>query len=298
MMTESQIGSSSRRAFLRDGSLLLLGAAFGSCVDASLAGEAKRRVRVGMVTDLHYADKPPARSRYYREALAKLAEAAGQFHKDQPDFVTCLGDLIDSADSVKAERGFLTRINKDFAALPGKKHYVLGNHCVDTLTKDEFLEEVGQKKSYYSFDVAGFHFVVLDACFRRDGQPYGRKNADWSDTNIPADEVEWLAADLKEAKGKAVVFVHQRLDVTNHFGVRNAKDVRKVLEDSGKVLAVFQGHSHQNDLTDVGGIHYCTLVAMVEGSGKENSGYCTMDVLENGAIRLTGFRRQKNYEWS
>ena len=39
----------------------------------------------------------------------------------------------------------LTRINKDFSALPGKKHYVLGNHCVDALTKDEFLDEVDPK---------------------------------------------------------------------------------------------------------------------------------------------------------
>jgi hypothetical protein len=63
------------------------------------------------------------------------------------------------------------------------------------------------------------------------------------------------------------------------------------------VFAVFQGHSHQNDLKDIGGIHYCTLVAMVEGSGKENNGYSTMDILENGTLRLTGFRKQKSYEW-
>ena len=142
------------------------------------------------------------------------------------------------------------------------------------------------------------HFVVLDACFRKDGQPYGRKNADWSDANIPGEELDWLKADLKETKGKTVVFVHQRLDVTNYFGVKNAKDVRTALEESKKVLAVFQGHSHQNDLKDVGGIHYCTLVAMVEGSGKENNGYSTMDIFENGTIRLAGFRKQKNYEWA
>ena len=61
---------------------------------------------------------------------------------------------------------------------------------------------------------------------------------------------------------------------------------------------MFQGHSHKNDYKDVAGIHYCTLVAMVEGSGKENSGYTTMDLLESGAIRLSGFRRQKSYWWS
>ncbi|MFN9977156.1 MAG: alkaline phosphatase, partial [Phycisphaerae bacterium] len=66
---------------------------------------------------------------------------------------------------------------------------------------------------------------------------------------------------------------------------------------SGKVLAVFQGHSHQNDLEEIGGIHYCTLVAMVEGSGVENNGYSLMEIEPTGTIRLTGFRTQKSYDW-
>ena len=150
---------------------------------------------------------------------------------------------------------------------------MLGNHCVHTLTKQEFLDGVEQKKSYYSFDVGDFHFVVLDSCFRSDGEPYGRKNFEWTDPNIPAAEVEWLSADLKSTAKTTVVFAHQRLDVSNHYGVKNSAEVRNVLEASGNVLAVFQGHSHKNDPNEIGGIHYCTLVAMVEGSGAENNGY-------------------------
>jgi len=290
-----------RRAFIRNGSLFLLGTGLGSSPAASLFAEesaAKRRLRMGLVTDMHYADKAPAGSRYYRETLAKLSEAAERFGKLKPDFVVELGDFIDAADSVEVEKGYLKRIHKDFAALPGKKHYVLGNHCVHTLTKDEFLEGVGQKKSFYSFDVSGFHFVILDSCFRSDGKPYGRKNFRWTDPNIPGQEVEWLKADLKSAKGRTIVFAHQRLDVSDHYGVKNAAQVRKVLEDSGKVLAVFQGHSHKNDYKEISGIHYCVLVAMVEGSGEQNNGYSTMDVFEGGAIRISGFRQQKKYEWS
>ncbi len=290
-----------RREFLHDGSLLLLGTGVGSLRIADLIADepdAKPRVRAGLVTDMHYADKPPAGSRHYRQSLDKLAEAAARFQQHKPEFVVELGDFIDAAGSVDVEKGYLKRINKDFTALPGKKHYVLGNHCVHTLTKEEFLDGVGQKKSYYSFDAGGFHFVVLDSCFRSDGKPYGRKNFQWTDPNIPAQEVEWLKADLKSATGKTIVFAHQRLDVSNHYGVKNAAEVRQVLEDSGKVLAVFQGHSHKNDLKDINGIHYCVLTAMVEGSGAENNGYSTMDIFADGTIRIKGFRKQKNYDWS
>lgn len=288
----------SRRAFVREGSLYLLGA--GVCASSFspvFAEESERKVRLGLLTDLHYADKAPSGSRHYRESLAKLEEAANEFQTDPPDHIVELGDLIDAADSVEVEKGYLKRIHKNFAALPGKKHYVLGNHCVTTLTKEEFLEVVGQKKSYYSFDFGGFHFVVLDACFLGDGTPYGRKNFEWTDSNIPAEEIDWLKSDLKAAMGKTVVFVHQRLDVSNSYGVKNAPEVRKVLEDSGKVLAVFQGHSHKNDLKEIGGIPYCVHRAMVEGSGETNSGYSTVDIFRDGTIRVWGFRDQKSYDW-
>jgi len=298
---KDQVAKRERRAFLKNGTLFLLGAgANRSMLDNVLGREAdsKAKVRVGMVTDLHYADKQSAGTRHYRETIAKLQEAGKQFERDQPDFIVELGDFIDAADTVKAEKGYLKRINKDFVALPGKKHYVLGNHCVSFLTKEEFLDGVGQQKSHYSFDVGGFHFVVLDSCFRSDGKPYGRKNFQWTDANIPEEQIEWLRADLSECKGNSIVFAHQRLDVTNNHGVKNCKQVRKVLEDSGKVMAVFQGHSHKNDYKEIAGIHYCVLTAMVEGSGEQNSGYSTMDILSNGTIRLAGHRRQSDYEWS
>jgi hypothetical protein len=212
-------------------------------------------------------------------------------------FLVELGDLIDAADSVDVEQEYLRTINRPFSAICKDRHYVLGNHCVDTLKKEEFLGGVEQEKSYYSFDRSGFHFVVLDSCFRSDGEPYGRKNFQWTDANIPAAELEWLEADLQVNDKPVIVFAHQRLDVSNSHGVKNNAEVRKVLESSGKLLAVFQGHSHQNDLKEIGGIHYCTLVAMVEGSGVENNGYSLMEIEPTGTIHLTGFHQQKSHEW-
>ena len=93
------------------------------------------------------------------------------------------------------------------------------------------------------------------------------------------------------------MFAHQRLDVTKQHSVKNAEDVRKVLEASGKVAAVFQGHSHQNDYQSLAGIHYCTLAAVVEGSGEGNNAYARLDVLPRGALKVTGFARQQPYAW-
>ena len=295
-MTNRPSRPTSRRSFLREGSLLLAGTAILD--PASLFGaDDPPALRIGLVTDLHYADKPPAGTRHYRETPTKLAEAAERFGQSNLDFVVELGDLIDAADTVETELAYLKTINQAFSAIAKDRHYVLGNHCVDTLTKDEFLGEVGQARSYYSFDRGAFHFVVLDACFRQDGVPYGRKNAKWTDTRLPAEELEWLEEDLRSTERRTVIFAHQRLDVADAHGVKNSPDVRKVLEESQKVLAVFQGHSHKNDLKEIGGIPYCTLVAMIEGSGPENNGFSLMEIAGGGAIRLTGFRNQKSHVW-
>lgn len=294
--TTTRIG---RRAFLAGGSLVLAAGLDPTSSARLLADEAPKKggMRVGLVTDLHYADKKPSGTRYYRETLDKLAEAAERFKKDELAFVVELGDLIDAADSVETELAYLKRVNKEFAALSEDRHYVLGNHCIDTLTKTEFLDGVGQKEAHYSFDRGGGHFVVLDACFKSDGKPYEQKNFKWNDANIPADQIDWLKEDLKATDKPVVVFAHQRFDVANDYGVKNAADVRKVLEASNKVRAVFQGHSHKNDYAEIGGVHYCTLVAMIEGAGVENSGYSVLDVAADGTITVTGFRKQKNYAW-
>ena len=298
-MNTSPSEKKSRRMFVSNGTLVLAAAAGLGLQKSIPAANASPSVslRIGLITDLHHADKPAAGSRFYRETIAKLNSAAEEFQKSGLDFVVEMGDLIDAAESVETELSYLRTINREFSKLSSDRHYVLGNHCVETLTKAEFLQEVGQKESYYSFDRAGFHFIVLDACFRNDGVPYGRKNSKWNDANIPPAELEWLREDLQSTNLPTLVFVHQRLDVTTDHGVKNCVDVRDVLKNSGHVLAAFQGHSHQNDLKDIDGIHYCTLVAIVEGSGLENSGASLLELHDDGTIHLTGFRKQQTYDW-
>lgn len=283
-----------RRSMLQQTSLLTAGAVVG----ASVAGCADRRsedmqargpLRIGMVTDVHYADKESGKTRYYRASLAKLTSAITHFNTLEANLVVQLGDLIDAADSVEQELGWLDRIDAIYAQANCPRHYVLGNHCVQTLTKAQFLARCGMSRSFYSFDAQRFHFIVLNACFRQDGEPYGNGNFEWTDANVPAAELTWLASDLKAAHRPTVVFVHQRLDVDDAHGIRNRAEVRGLLEGTGLVRAVFQGHNHVNDLREINGVAYCTLAAMVEG---DTNAYGLVTLHPNGAIRVDGYGRQ------
>ncbi|WP_395088333.1 metallophosphoesterase family protein [Armatimonas sp.] len=261
--------------------------------------EAKRLLTIGLVTDVHYADAFPRANRYYQESLTKLEEAACVLREEKVDIAVELGDLIDTRrkpDLVR-EREYLKRINMVFTAMAPERHYVFGNHCVTTLKKQEFLTIVGQKKSYYSLKRKGVHLIFLDACFRSDGVAYGEGAFEWTDTEIPAAQREWLKTTLKKASSPVVVFVHQRLDTPpgNHYTIKSAPEVRQILEQSKKVSVVFMGHSHHNAQIIINGIPYLTLAAMVEGSGPENSGYSALRVFDDGSFELEGFRKHSQH---
>ena len=290
-----------RRAFLRQGALYLAGLSCGSWLARRALADPdalRPALRIGLIADLHHADKKPAGKRHYRESIPRVRVALERFRAESADLVVELGDFIDSAPTVEEELVHLKAMEKVFATFTGPRHYVLGNHCVHTLTKQEFLDHTAARKSYYSFDHGGLHFVILDACFRGDEVPYGRKNFTWTDTEIPRQEREWLAADLEKTSHKTIVFVHQRLDLDppSHYLVKSAAGVRKILEESGKVLTVFQGHNHVNDLREVRGIHYCTLPAVVEGAGLDNNAYGLLEVYADGSQKLNGFARTRSYE--
>ncbi len=291
-MKQTQIG---RRAILQ-GSVLLLSSGLAASREVRGSAEQTPSLRLGLVTDIHHADKPTAGTRFYRDSLGKLEEARDFFVREKLPCVIELGDTIDSANTLAAEQDYLRQFWKTFAASGIDRRCVLGNHCVSALTKAEFLEITQQAKTFDSFDLGGFHFVLLDACYRKDGADYGRNNFEWTDANIPPHELDWLRSDLDRTMNKTIVLVHQRLDVPPPYGIQNAAEVRKILQDSGKVLAVLQGHYHPGDYREQNGIPYFTLSAMIEGSGPDNSAYAVLEVFPDDSIRLLGFRKQKGFE--
>lgn len=292
-----------RRAFLVQGTLFITGA---NMIPALASNEIfadsavdEPILRVALMSDIHFAEKEPRINRYYKESLSKLQAAAKTLEKQKLDFLVELGDFIDSVGSVDGDKKNLRTVNDELAKIASLRHYVLGNHCVETLTKEEFLAEVGQEKSYYSFDRNGYHFVVLDGTFRQDGIPYGRKNADWKDTKFPKEEIEWLKEDLADTKLPAILFLHQRLDLENlhAYSVKNADEIRAVLEASEKVRLVVQGHYHKGDYKEIAAIPYCTLSAVIEGSGETNNAFSLLEITQNGNMKLHGFFKQKNHDF-
>ena len=292
-----------RRDFLKSSvsALASLAALSFSCAPERQSDSKRNSVRFGMVTDCHYAEADPAGTRFYHESLAKLEECVALMNTEKVDFLIELGDFKDQ-DRPPVEQktlSYLQAVESVIRGFNGPTYHVLGNHDLDSISKRQFLAgientNIDSSRSYYSFDVKALHFVVLDANFTADGRDYDHGNFDWTDANIPSEELAWLERDLAQAPGFVIVLTHQLLDGIGSVYIKNAAEVRHILQTSGKVLAVFQGHHHAGSYNNITGMHYYTLKALVEGSGIENNSYAITEIDPDGNMTVTGYRKAES----
>lgn len=285
-----------RRKFLKASGAL---AGMMALSPSALFSKNKSNLSFGIVTDSHYADRDFSGDRYYRDSIAKMEEAMNEMNRQKVDFVVHLGDFKDQSEvpDESTTLEFLKKIESAYSNFKGPRYHVLGNHDMDSISKSQFLGNVvntniSNTKSFYSFDRKGIHFVVLDACYTKQGVSYDKGNFQWNDCFIPSDQIDWLRHDLSTTDLPTIVFVHQLLDDAEdkQLCVLNAPDVRKVLSESLKVLSVFQGHQHKNRYRFIDDIHYCTLPGMVDYAGLENNCFTIVKVEALG-VNMIGYKR-------
>lgn len=294
----------SRRRFL----VLTGAAAAGLLISPPVGAFGKRRpvIRIGMLSDVHYADREPAGDRFYNQSLGKVKEAIDLMNREKVDFVIELGDFKDQ-DALPNEArtlNYLETIEEVYQQFKGPTYHVLGNHDMDGISKEQFLNRVvntgiAVSESYYSFSQNGFHFVILDGNFTKDGTAYDHGNFKWDNAFIPKHQVDWLKNDLAVNDLPVIVFIHQMLDDSKSLAqsVQNAPEVRQVLEQSSKVVCVFQGHVHEERYSVINDIHYYSLSAVVDHQGVENNSYLIVDIYRDETLEVNGFRRATDREF-
>lgn len=267
---------------------------FSSCMESG--------IRFGLLTDLHYANRSSSGNRYYKDTFNKLKEALAEFERHKLDFIIELGDMKDQGNTPNREEtlGFLQEIETVFQSFPGDIYHVLGNHDMDSISKQDFLSYTKNSgfvkgKNYYSFVKKGVKFIVLDANYRKDGTDYNTGNFNWEEALIPKHEVIWLEQELQEGNEPVVVFIHQLLDTKSGLYpglyVLNAVEIQAMLVKSKRVLAVFQGHHHAGSYTQCDGIHYFTMPGMIEGNYPDHNAYAIVEITPRKDILIDGFSK-------
>lgn len=236
-------------------------------------------LRIGVLADPHYAPRDTVNGRYYRDSLRKLRQCAQVLQSERVDLAVNLGDLVDTTRNIQEVRSHLNAALDALSPYSGEWLHVLGNHDLLELDKDSFLAACtghrglpAERCGYYFKDVGGYRLVVLDGNFDGMGRSYNREEFDWTDCYISPAQLIWFKDTLAQAKEKglrAVVFTHENLDERqtpegrDPHVVHNSGQVRSILEESGAVLGVIQGHCHTGYYQVIRGIPYFTFPSMV-----------------------------------
>lgn len=244
-----------RRDFVKNISLIAGGVTISYNLGACLPVNAP--ISFGISTDIH--------NDIIHDGELRLKTFLAEMESKQVDFVIDLGDFCHPVEESKKFAGLWKSSNL-------KKYNTLGNHDMDLGTKQDFMDFVGMKKKYYSFDNGDFHFIVLDANNLKIGGEYiAYSHANFykpseQRAHVDPDQLEWLKEDLGKTKKMCIVFSHQSFE--NKNACQNQQEVRAIFEEANKeagfqkVIAAFSGHDHTDYSKEINGIHYVQINSM------------------------------------
>ncbi len=244
-------------------------------------GEPRHVLRIAHLTDMHVLPQSHA-----TEGLAQVLRHA-QNLAPQPDFILNTGDCIMDAlnaskESALAQWQAFREVFDAECSLP--VFHCIGNHDIwgwgsadTTIQSDELfgkgmaLQQLGLPSRYYSYDQAGWHFIILDSTHPRIMQdskiPYTGK--------LDEEQYLWLESDLKASPAETPVCIASHIPILaacTYFDGLNeesgnwivpgawmhidARRMRSLFLKHRNVRLCLSGHAHQHDHGEYLGVKY------------------------------------------
>lgn len=273
-----------RRNLIKAGAAAALFTPFaGFTVTRAVAQDAPL-FRFGIVADPQYAPVVPnlKMNRYYSNSLWKLSDAIEAFNKEDLQFVTTLGDIIDR--HWESYNHILPLYDK----LKHKHFFVLGNHDYDIAKEylTSVTRTVGMEKAYYDFTGGGYRFLVLDgndvSTFAPpEGDPRREtatkrleelkakkaENAQTWNGSLSDEQFAWAEEAMKKAQAageKVIVLNHYPVYPANEHNQWDSERIVEMLTGYDNFVAYFNGHNHAGNYGETGGKHFLNFKGMVD----------------------------------
>jgi len=232
-----------------------------------------QEIRIGAITDTHIRptrinkedDGESAQRIIKPEYLKVFKNFNGQMNSFQPDFIVHLGDLIEgTGDPDYVGLSGINLVKKELLKNNVPIFWVVGNHDLRSVSKDQFREVLGMDSLSYVRDWDGYRFIFLDANFN----PNNRENDFIGEGYLPGfihpEDMNWLEERLKTNK-RVFVFMHQSAmdnmdtEVDLKQSIFNARELRNILEKYN-AEAIFNGHIEVLHFMEKNGVEYYSLV--------------------------------------
>jgi predicted phosphodiesterase len=168
----------------------------------------------------------------------------------EPDFVMCVGDLIegysDDTLHIHAEWDTIMDIvNK----LSCPFYFVAGNHEIQNEIDREIYENRTGFKRYYSFNYKDSHFIILDNTMTYWAIP----------EEMDEEQIEWLKKDLEKNRNKNNIFVFYHIPTYLYALEDNTPDPLVEIFEQHGVDVVFTGHHHEYSYLNHNDIEYINV---------------------------------------
>lgn len=258
---------------------------------------------IAHITDVHITDKYDA-EKWVSKALNMIND-----HPSKPSFIFNTGDCVmDSSHTDRKQadhywKVWHTTLERE-NSLP--VYSCLGNHDIwgssvktNVPFKDDpqfgkklGLDNLGMEKPYYSFDVGGWHFIMLDTI-----HPYTKGDRFTWMTKLGEEQMEWLKKDIESTPSDRNIVIGSHVPILNAcylYGRKPNKDLEYTIPNFGmlpescellplffkfpNVKLSFSGHLHRNDEVK---LHHATYIC--DGS------MCGLKWRRKGEIHIPGF---------
>lgn len=272
--------------------------------------------RIAHMTDFHILPQ---------DMIVSSAAKAFQHVQSQnqlPDFILNTGDSI--MDSLKSDRINAEKQWNTFTQLVDSEchlpiYHALGNHDVwgwgaknpdyqkDPLYGKELaLKMLRLSSPYYSFDLKGWHFIILDSTHQPNGassEPYIGQ--------LDETQFDWLEKDIENTPPETPICIASHIPIlsacelfdgpneeTGNWVIPaawvhiDARRFRSLFLDHPNIRLCLSGHSHQHERIDYLGVTYLTNGAICGNWWMGNymdfpPAYVMVDLYSDGTVSST-----------
>ena len=238
-------------------------------------------LKIGLMTDLQ-ARSSTGKMRSDRIIKEEFMEPLNTFlshmtEKFQPDFLVQNGDIIEGTgrdgEVGSGELRSIKRIH-DEVGIPVK--WVIGNHEVRAVTKEEYLQALEIDYLYKYEDIGDYRIVIIDSNF--DEQDRDIIPGDYyTRGKVSQEQMQWLEEEALKTDKKKIVFIHHppvwNIPNKENDGLPlNALELRSLFAKND-VTAVFAGHIEQLYTEEVDGVKYYVLPGVVKSDEYKGTYY-------------------------
>lgn len=249
-------------------------------------------------SDIHYLDERPKILDYnFNKKLTQFSipiidKMIDKINSSNFDISICLGDLIE--DTFNHDKDILNYIyiwNK-LKNIKIPFYSVIGNHDLRTISSRHELEEIMEiKNATFSFNVNGYHFIILTTDIRKD---LGNNDGGIYKAQCMSEkEIKWLKEDLQKNSFPCIIFTHFGLAEDSQIGnywfeknpenglMANREKVKEIIKSSSNIIAIFSGHQHWTKNLNEDGKQYYVVGSITDNmnmSGKPDGIYLEVEL--------------------